>query len=404
MRPEQSIATGRASVMVYDEQNKKWKPAGTSHGLSKVDLYHHFTQLSFRVVGRKLQDQEVSINCSIMRGLKYNQATPTFHQWRDNKQVYGLNFSTNEEAEKFASAMMRCLEVLHSGGQLKIPWPHAEQPEEMKENIYQQHLQEEVSMYQRRQQEYGQEMYDRNSQYSEEQEEDMYEGGEGLYEEYHSENNYYEQERILEDRRAHPLQEQNLANFNRQGSFRQSSRMTEPHLHQPHPGQHHHQDPGGKDPYGLSRPQVPHQASGPGYFQSGERRMFSALEAAPGCSSPGADRKIQQTHSSSDIYQEVNNKDDQSRQRTKSASPTTFHPNGQTLQLAGREQPFAVLHSPQYGEHRGTPYSPQPTAFSPPISAPLPPPPPPPPPPTAQPLCPCYTVRLHRQSCSSPPT
>ena len=35
-RPEQSIAAARASVMVYDDINKKWVPAGSSHGLSKV--------------------------------------------------------------------------------------------------------------------------------------------------------------------------------------------------------------------------------------------------------------------------------------------------------------------------------------------------------------------------------
>ena len=52
------------------------------------------------------------INCAILKGLKYNQATPTFHQWRDNKQVYGLNFSSKDDAEVFATAMLRSLEVI----------------------------------------------------------------------------------------------------------------------------------------------------------------------------------------------------------------------------------------------------------------------------------------------------
>lgn len=51
------------------------------------------------------------INCAISKGLKYNQATVTFHQWRDNKQVYGLNFSTREDAESFARVMIMSLEV-----------------------------------------------------------------------------------------------------------------------------------------------------------------------------------------------------------------------------------------------------------------------------------------------------
>ena len=54
---------------------------------------------------------QVVINCALVRGLKYNQATPTFHQWRDNKQVYGLNFSSKDDADAFASAMFRALEV-----------------------------------------------------------------------------------------------------------------------------------------------------------------------------------------------------------------------------------------------------------------------------------------------------
>ncbi|VEN52852.1 unnamed protein product [Callosobruchus maculatus] len=109
---EQSIASARASVMIYDDVNKKWVPSGTSSGLSKVHIYQHVQHQTFRVVGRKLQDHEVVINCAILKGLKYNQATSTFHQWRDNKQVYGLNFSSKEDADCFARAMFHSLEIL----------------------------------------------------------------------------------------------------------------------------------------------------------------------------------------------------------------------------------------------------------------------------------------------------
>ena len=57
---------------------------------------------------------QVVINCAILKGLKYNQATPTFHQWRDNRQVYGLNFSSKEDADNFAQAMLTALETLNS--------------------------------------------------------------------------------------------------------------------------------------------------------------------------------------------------------------------------------------------------------------------------------------------------
>lgn len=54
---------------------------------------------------------QVVINCAILKGLKYNQATVTFHQWRDNRQVYGLNFSSKDDADAFAHAMLQALEV-----------------------------------------------------------------------------------------------------------------------------------------------------------------------------------------------------------------------------------------------------------------------------------------------------
>lgn len=55
---------------------------------------------------------QVVINYSIVKGLKYNQATPTFHQWRDARQVYGLNFASKEEATTFSNAMLFALNIL----------------------------------------------------------------------------------------------------------------------------------------------------------------------------------------------------------------------------------------------------------------------------------------------------
>ncbi|XP_043553360.1 ena/VASP-like protein isoform X2 [Chiloscyllium plagiosum] len=112
---EQSICQARASVMVYDDSSKKWVPAKPGQqGFSRVNIYHNTSNNTFRVVGMKLQDQQVVINYSIVKGLKYNQATPTFHQWRDARQVYGLNFASKEEATTFSNAMAYALNVLNS--------------------------------------------------------------------------------------------------------------------------------------------------------------------------------------------------------------------------------------------------------------------------------------------------
>lgn len=57
---EVPIASGRANVMLYDDAAKKWVASGTTQGLSKVQIYRHTTNNTFRVVGRKLQDHEVN--------------------------------------------------------------------------------------------------------------------------------------------------------------------------------------------------------------------------------------------------------------------------------------------------------------------------------------------------------
>jgi len=58
---EHSIVTARASVMVYDDHNKRWVASGTSQAVSKVHIYHHTVNNTFRVVGRHPLDHEVSL-------------------------------------------------------------------------------------------------------------------------------------------------------------------------------------------------------------------------------------------------------------------------------------------------------------------------------------------------------
>lgn len=45
--------------MIYDEGNRRWVPSGSSQGLSKIHIYQHTVNNTFRVVGRKLHDHEV---------------------------------------------------------------------------------------------------------------------------------------------------------------------------------------------------------------------------------------------------------------------------------------------------------------------------------------------------------
>lgn len=46
--------------------------------------------------------------------MKYNKTTATFHQWRtEQRQLYGLNFVSPDEAQTFGQAILRALEALN---------------------------------------------------------------------------------------------------------------------------------------------------------------------------------------------------------------------------------------------------------------------------------------------------
>ena len=57
---ERSLVQIQAMVMLYDNNQKEWIFAGVSEGNSKVQIFHHPTNNTFRVVARKLVDHEVS--------------------------------------------------------------------------------------------------------------------------------------------------------------------------------------------------------------------------------------------------------------------------------------------------------------------------------------------------------
>lgn len=65
---ETSICQVKATVMLYDDTNKRWVPAGSdSPSFSRVQIYHNPVANTFRVVGRKLTaDQQVQDGCTHM--------------------------------------------------------------------------------------------------------------------------------------------------------------------------------------------------------------------------------------------------------------------------------------------------------------------------------------------------
>ena len=92
MRGEEVLAAAEAAVLVYEETGRAWVAAAPGPGPSLLQLCRS-PQLSFTLEGRRVQDQQLTLHCTVLPGLRYNQATPTFHQLRESGQVFGLHFA-----------------------------------------------------------------------------------------------------------------------------------------------------------------------------------------------------------------------------------------------------------------------------------------------------------------------
>ena len=70
----------------------KWrfKSCFDFQGISRVHIYFNPKRNSYRIMGKKLLDNQVVVNCVIGRNLKYNKATATFHQWKEQRQVISI--------------------------------------------------------------------------------------------------------------------------------------------------------------------------------------------------------------------------------------------------------------------------------------------------------------------------
>ena len=123
MRSEVALTSARANVMVYDELTKRWIPASYSSTVCNVEVIHNYSNITYTIIARSEDTHEFVIKSYILAGMRYNEATPIFHQWRDNKVVYGLHFLSRDQAEMFGAVVRSSLEVLNSGGQQKMHFP-----------------------------------------------------------------------------------------------------------------------------------------------------------------------------------------------------------------------------------------------------------------------------------------
>lgn len=125
MSSETCIATALASVMIYNDNTKSWQsPAGSDGSPTNVQILQDAHRSTFRIVSMRHHDRMNLLNCNIFQRLKYHEATPVFHQWRDEqRRVYGLNFKQDHEANNFAHMIAQAIEHLkmHPGDEYHAP-------------------------------------------------------------------------------------------------------------------------------------------------------------------------------------------------------------------------------------------------------------------------------------------
>ncbi|KAK3585216.1 hypothetical protein CHS0354_027512 [Potamilus streckersoni] len=113
------LVAARALLMTYDEVNRRWWP--TSEQI-ELGIYHNTCNNKMTIIGKESDNHEVFLASEISTGMKYIQATPTFHQWRDTAfHVYGLKFSNERDAEEFSYVMFAALETINGEHQQCLP-------------------------------------------------------------------------------------------------------------------------------------------------------------------------------------------------------------------------------------------------------------------------------------------
>nr|CAD2150328.1 unnamed protein product [Meloidogyne enterolobii] len=82
-------------------------------GLSSIKLVKSINEAIYRIIAIRNIDNKRIVDQVIFQRLKYKEATPSFHQWRnEHKQVIGLSFTNTQEARHFYSGVRQALDSL----------------------------------------------------------------------------------------------------------------------------------------------------------------------------------------------------------------------------------------------------------------------------------------------------
>ncbi|GMR58029.1 hypothetical protein PMAYCL1PPCAC_28224, partial [Pristionchus mayeri] len=108
---ESMVATADAEVMQHDSASGQWLSLSSQRS-AIVRLLQNTRSQQFRITAH-LENSQCVLDTRLYFKMHYKCATPMFHQWRDEKkQVYGLNFSSGDQAGNFEGVVRQALEII----------------------------------------------------------------------------------------------------------------------------------------------------------------------------------------------------------------------------------------------------------------------------------------------------
>ena len=71
------------------------------------------TKFEYALIGKRLKDKKILLNCVVVKDVRYKEVMPTFHHWEMGLHKFGLSFHSSHEAHRFHNKLQKAIEHLH---------------------------------------------------------------------------------------------------------------------------------------------------------------------------------------------------------------------------------------------------------------------------------------------------
>ncbi|XP_051868586.1 sprouty-related, EVH1 domain-containing protein 2-like [Pristis pectinata] len=117
--PDHDSYIVRVNAVVMTRDDSGWLPQ-EGGGLSRVGVCKAIQpegtgRSEFLILGERLKDKLIVLECFLKKDLVYTKATPTFHHWMVDNRKFGLTFHSPADARAFDRGVRKAIEDLTEG-------------------------------------------------------------------------------------------------------------------------------------------------------------------------------------------------------------------------------------------------------------------------------------------------